>query len=65
MYTNLIAKMKEKKVSKRDIQKLLGIHYNSISNKFSHRTCFTIDEAVKIQECFFPECELGKLFKAD
>ena len=63
MYTNLISKMEEKKISKRDIQKLLDIHYNSVSNKFSHKTCFTIDEAIKIQEHFFPECELGKLFK--
>ena len=63
MYTNLIAKMEEKKISKRDIQKQLDIHYNSVSNKFSHKTCFTIDEAIKIQEHFFPECELGKLFK--
>ena len=54
MYTNLIAKMEEKKISKRDIQKLLDIHYNSVSNKFSHKTCFTIDEAIKIQEHFFP-----------
>lgn len=30
MYTNLIAKMEEKKISKRDIQKLLDIHYNWI-----------------------------------
>ena len=55
--------MEEKKISKRNIQKLLDIHYNSVSNKFSHKTCFTIDEAIKIQEHFFPECELGKLFK--
>lgn len=52
MYNNLIAKTEEKKISKRDIQKLLDIHYNSVSNKFSHKTCFTIDEAIKIQECF-------------
>ena len=65
MYTNLIAKMKEKKVLNRDIQKLLGIHYNSVSNKVNHKTCFTIDEAMKIQERFFPECELGELFKVD
>ena len=65
MYSNLIAEMKAKKVSRSNIQKLLDIHYNSVSNKFSHKTCFTIDEAIKIQEHFFPECELSELFKVD
>ena len=59
MYTNLIAKMEEKKISKRDIQKILDIHYNSVSNKFSHITCFTIDEAIKIQERFFLNANLA------
>ena len=65
MYTNLIAKMNEKKVSRSDIQRLLQIHSNSVSNKLKHRTSFTIDEAMKIQEQFFPECELSELFRAD
>lgn len=65
MYSNLIAEMKAKKVSRSDIQKLLQIHSNSVSNKLKHRTSFTIDEAMKIQEQFFPECELSELFRAD
>lgn len=48
MYSNLIAEMKAKKVSRSDIQKLLQIHSNSVSNKLKHRTSFTIDEAMKI-----------------
>ena len=48
MYSNLIAEMKAKKVSRSDIQKLLQIHSNNVSNKLKHRTSFTIDEAMKI-----------------
>ena len=65
MYSNLIAEMKAKKVSRSDLQKLLQIHSNSVSNKLTHKTRFTIDEAMKIQEQFFPECDLSELFKVD
>ncbi len=65
MYSNLVAEMKANGVSKSDLQKLLQVHYNSVLNKLAHRTCFTIDEAVKIQKEFFPGCELAELFKAD
>ena len=65
MYSNLVAEMKANGVSKSDPQKLLQVHYNSVLNKLAHRTCFTIDEAMKIQEQFFPECELSELFRAD
>ena len=65
MYNRLIAEMKAKGVSRSDLQKLLQIHSNSVSNKLTHKTSFTIDEAMKIQEQFFPECELSKLFRAD
>ena len=63
MYSRLITEMKAKKVSRNDIHELLQIHCNSVSNKLRHRTSFTIDEAMKIQEHFFPECELSELFK--
>lgn len=65
MYNNLIVEMKANGVSKSDLQKLLQVHYNSILNKLAHRTCFTVDEAVKIQKEFFPERELAELFRAD
>ena len=65
MYNNLIAEMKANGVSKSDLQKLLQVHYNSILNKLAHRTCFTVDEAVKIQKEFFPERELAELFRAE
>ena len=58
MYNNLIAKMEEKKISKRDIQKLLDIHYNSVTNKYSHKNCFTIDQEIKIQERYFLNANL-------
>lgn len=62
-YLNLKAEMARKDVSIESISKLLGIHRNSVSNKINGLTSFSIEEAEKIHNNFFPETKLLYLFE--
>ena len=48
--------------SNRDLR-LGEAHRNSASNKINGDTSFSIDEAVKVKEAFFPELSLKFLFE--
>lgn len=62
-YLNLKAEMAKKDVSIENISKLLGIHRNSVSNKINGTSSFTIEEAEKIHNKYFPNTKLLYLFK--
>lgn len=62
---NLIGEMAKRKVSIEDIAKLLDIHRNSVSNKINGDSPFSIEQAMKIQETYFPDLELKFLFKKE
>ena len=62
-YANLRGEMAKKGVLIEDIAALLGIHRNSVANKLKGSCAFTTDEAMKIQEKYFPDLELKYLFK--
>lgn len=62
-YSNLKAEMARKNVSIKDISELLKIHRNSMHNKLIGESNFTIDEALEIRDAFFPDVEIGYLFK--
>lgn len=61
-YENLKAEMARKEISIGIIAELLGIHRNSVSKKVNGHCSFTVEEAVKIQETFFPDKEFKYLF---
>ncbi|CEK30276.1 hypothetical protein JGS6364_09221 [[Clostridium] sordellii] len=63
MYLNLEAEIARKKIKKASIAKYIGKTYNTLNLKLSGKYSFTYDEALKIQEQFFPECDLKMLFK--
>lgn len=60
---NHLAEMAKKDVSIESISRLLGIHRNSVSNKLNGISSFSIEEAEKIHNEFFPNTKLLYLFK--
>ncbi len=59
---NLKGEMAKRRIKIEDIANVLQIHRNSASNKINGETSFSIDEAVKVKETFFPELSLKFLF---
>lgn len=62
MYNNLEAEIIRKKIDRRAIAKSIGRTYNTFNLKVSGKYPFTYDEALLIQEKYFPECDIKKLF---
>lgn len=60
---NLKGEMAKRSIKIEDIANVLQIHRNSASNKINGDTAFSIDEAVKVKEAFFPELSLKFLFE--
>lgn len=50
------------KITIENLADFLEIHRNSVANKLNGYSSFTIDEAMKIQESFFPNKDLKYLF---
>ena len=63
MFNNLEAEIKRKNIKKNDIAKVIGKTYITLTLKMAGKYPFTYDEALKIQETFFPEIEIKDLFK--
>ena len=62
---NLKGEMARENITIEEISKLLGIHRNSVANKLNGDSAFTIDEAFKIQETYFPKLSLSYLFSTE
>ncbi|WP_438521810.1 hypothetical protein [Clostridium sp.] len=63
MFNNLEAEIARKKINKKLIASTIGRSYSTLTSKISGKFPFTYDEALKIQEVFFPECDIKDLFK--
>ena len=59
---NLVIEIAKKNIERNTIAQVLGIHRNSLNNKLSGATQFTVDEAFMIKKVFFPEFDLTYLF---
>lgn len=59
---NLKAEMAKKDITIEEISKLLCIHRNSVANKINGDSSFSVEEAFKIQEAYFPKLSLTYLF---
>lgn len=64
-YYILIGEMAKKGIRKTEIARLLGIHWNSVANKLEGKTAFSVDEAIKIQDTFFPDWKIEELFRRE
>lgn len=61
-YTNLRSKMTERGVTVTDISRGLKMRRATVSDKINGRFRFYYDEAQKIKEMFFPDCDIEYLF---
>ncbi len=59
---NLSAEMARYGVSNMDIQSLLGCSSKTVTNKLSDNTAFSVSEAIKIRDTFFPGLRIEYLF---
>lgn len=64
-YSNLKAEMGRKDITMETISKTLKIHRNSVANKLNGTSSFSIEEAMKIRNTFFPNLEYKYLFATD
>lgn len=62
---NLRGEMAKRKISIEMISELIGVHRNSVANKLNGDSAFSIEQAMLIQENFFPDLELKYLFGRD
>lgn len=60
---NLKKEMAGADISIEAVAAALKVHRNTISNKIDGSTKFTIDEAFKIHDLFFPDLGMAYLFK--
>lgn len=65
MLTNLKAEMVRRNVSVVDIGRVISKTERSTRDKISERFSFTIDEARRIRDVYFPGMDLDFLFKSD
>lgn len=52
-----------RKISKKDIYSLLGFQANTFTLKLNGNLRFSLDEAIQIQETFFPDVSVNQLFQ--
>lgn len=64
-YSNLKAEMGRKDITMETISKTLKIHRNSVANKLNGTSSFSIEEAMKIRNTFFPNLEYKYLFATE
>lgn len=65
MLVNLESARETKKITLAQIGALLGIRYQTVSDKIRGVSGFSFDEAVKIRRTFFPEYDLEYLFSKE
>mgnify|MGYP000500241944 CR=1 FL=1 len=63
--SNLKSEMGIKNVTIEAVEKILEIHRNSVANKLNGTSAFTIEEAMKIKNTFFPKLEYRYLFATE
>ncbi len=59
----LEAEMGRRGIQKEHFRQLLGIDYSSVSQKVNGHRKFLLDEAIHIQEAFFPDVSINELFR--
>lgn len=65
MYKNLEAEMAREGVMRKDLAELLNVRYATIIDKLKGRFNFTLDEAFKIRNEYFPHLSLEYLFETE
>lgn len=56
-------RMKQEKITRKDIQQLLGVSEKTVRNKLAGETDFTWEEARKVRNTYFPQDSFEQLFE--
>ena len=65
MYPNLRAEMARKNIKSTVVAEVLGISYDTMSNKMTGKSDFTRTEIFKIRDEFFPNLTLDYLLETE
>lgn len=65
MYRNLEAEMARKNIPRKDLAELLGVRYATVIDKLKGKSRFTLDEAFKIKDKYFPDLSFEYLFETE
>lgn len=65
MLHNLVAEMARKSITRYDLAELLGISYGTAVLKVNGNYEFSVAEAKKIKEVFFPDLSIEYLFSKE
>jgi len=61
-YPELAAEIAKRRIQKKQITALLGISFKTLTSRLEGRTSFTLAEAKKIHDAFFPDTDFMALF---
>lgn len=61
-YPVLVSEMAKREIAKKEVAQSIGVCGRAFSNKLNGKAPFTWPEVRKIQEDFFPDISLDKLF---
>lgn len=61
----LEAEAAKRGILKRSIAECIGVYPRSLSCKLTGKSGFTLDEAIAIQERFFPDMDFKELYKKE
>jgi len=62
VYKNLEAEMVRIGIARKDLAALLNVRYATIVDKLKGKSSFTLDEALRIKNSFFPNLSIEYLF---
>lgn len=62
MRPNLIGEMAKRQITVNEIADCLHIHRNSVRNKLYGYSQFTLDEAIRVYDKYFSDCDFRWLF---
>lgn len=63
MYKNLEAEMVRKGITRKDLAELLDVRYATVVDKLKGKFSFSLDEAFKIRNKYFPDLSIEYLFE--
>lgn len=64
-FPNLEAEMARKGLKGKDLAKVLGVRIATVYDKLNGKYSFSLDEAMKIKQTFFPEYSIEYLFSKE
>lgn len=62
-YPTLEAKLAENGITKKSIRLLIAVNHATFCNKLNGKNDFLLQEAIKIQETYFPDISVNELFR--